>query len=538
MIPYARGRARRSGGGRGTSGADERPRRWATHHRHRRRQGRRRQEPARRQPRHLPRAARQARRAPRRRSRRRQPAHLRRRRAARRSRSATSSTSASRASRTASSRPRSRTSAWSPARAIRCGRPTRSPATKNRLINQVRDLDVDYLICDLPPGSGFNALDFFLVAHVGVLVVVPEPTSVENTFRFIKSAFLRRLRGMPGARASCRSTAPTRAASRRRSTSTTPRSRTATRELAARVLEEIHRFRPRLVVNQTRTRADLDLGAAAALGGPAAARARRRLPRPPRVRRRGVARGAQAPPARRRAPRGQGDEEPRAHRAPAARDRAGEARRRSSRRARTEEQTLYEVLEIDPGASDEEIRRAYKRVREMYAAESMVVCGLFAPERLEVVHERIEEAYDMLLDPRAAQALRPRAVPRGHPDAARRRRRPRDRRRGDAAAPTRRRRRAELRAPSRRSTADTEFTGELLSACARRAASTSPTSRSAPRSASRTCARSRTSAGSSMPAAVYLRGFLVEYARFMKLDVQHVTRSYLARYTKGKAATG
>jgi cytoskeletal protein RodZ len=42
---------------------------------------------------------------------------------------------------------------------------------------------------------------------------------------------------------------------------------------------------------------------------------------------------------------------------------------------------------------------------------------------------------------------------------------------------------------------------------------------------------------SAMPAQVYLRGFLVEVARFLKLDVQHVTRSYLARFTKGKAAS-
>jgi len=41
---------------------------------------------------------------------------------------------------------------------------------------------------------------------------------------------------------------------------------------------------------------------------------------------------------------------------------------------------------------------------------------------------------------------------------------------------------------------------------------------------------------SAMPAQVYLRGFLVEVARFLRLDVQHVTRSYLARYAKGKAA--
>jgi flagellar biosynthesis protein FlhG len=39
-----------------------------------------------------------------------------------------------------------------------------------------------------------------------------------------------------------------------------------------------------------------------------------------------------------------------------------------------------------------------------------------------------------------------------------------------------------------------------------------------------------------MPAQVYLRGFLVEVARFLRLDVQHVTRSYLLRYTKGKAS--
>ena len=60
---------------------------------------------------------------------------------------------------------------------------------------------------------------------------------------------------------------------------------------------------------------------------------------------------------------------------------------------------MYEVLEIDPGASDEDIRRAFKRMREMYAADSMVVCGLYTPERLDVVHARIDEAYDTLLDP-------------------------------------------------------------------------------------------------------------------------------------------
>ena len=33
-----------------------------------------------------------------------------------------------------------------------------------------------------------------------------------------------------------------------------------------------------------------------------------------------------------------------------------------------------------------------------------------------------------------------------------------------------------------------------------------------------------------LPATVYLRGFLVEYARCLKLDSAHVTRTFLDRY--------
>src|SRR6185503_20782119 len=82
---------------------------------------------------------------------------------------------------------------------------------------------------------------------------------------------------------------------------------------------------------------------------------------------------------------------------------------------RTEEQTLYEVLEIDPGASDEEIRRAYKRMREMYAADSMVVCGLYTPHRLDVVHARVDEAYDTLLDPEKRKLYDVKLFPEGIP---------------------------------------------------------------------------------------------------------------------------
>lgn len=68
-------------------------------------------------------------------------------------------------------------------------------AQKVRVLNRIRALDVDIVLMDLGAGTSFNIIDFFLVSDVGILTVVPEPTSIENGYRFIKSALYRKLRG-------------------------------------------------------------------------------------------------------------------------------------------------------------------------------------------------------------------------------------------------------------------------------------------------------------------------------------------------------
>jgi flagellar biosynthesis protein FlhG len=67
-------------------------------------------------------------------------------------------------------------------------------AQKIKLINAVRKLPYDYIILDLGAGTNFNTLDFFLASDTGVFVCTPDPTSIENAFRFIKAAYLRRLK--------------------------------------------------------------------------------------------------------------------------------------------------------------------------------------------------------------------------------------------------------------------------------------------------------------------------------------------------------
>mgnify|MGYP001824144910 CR=1 FL=1 len=65
---------------------------------------------------------------------------------------------------------------------------------KGKLLRHINALEADHVILDLGAGSAFNVLDFFLVARKGVLVVVPEPTSVENAYHFLKAALFRKLK--------------------------------------------------------------------------------------------------------------------------------------------------------------------------------------------------------------------------------------------------------------------------------------------------------------------------------------------------------
>jgi flagellar biosynthesis protein FlhG len=65
---------------------------------------------------------------------------------------------------------------------------------KGKLLRHINALGVDHVVLDLGAGSSFNVLDFFLAARKGVLVVVPEPTSVENAYHFLKAAFFRKLK--------------------------------------------------------------------------------------------------------------------------------------------------------------------------------------------------------------------------------------------------------------------------------------------------------------------------------------------------------
>jgi len=69
-------------------------------------------------------------------------------------------------------------------------------AQKMKLIKAINKLPYDCLFIDLGSGTHFNTLDFYLISDQGILITTPEPISIENMFRFIKSIYLRKLKSV------------------------------------------------------------------------------------------------------------------------------------------------------------------------------------------------------------------------------------------------------------------------------------------------------------------------------------------------------
>jgi len=55
----------------------------------------------------------------------------------------------------------------------------------------LRELDAEYVVVDLGVGLSRELLDNFLAADTSLFVTVPEPTAIENTYRFVRGAFAR-----------------------------------------------------------------------------------------------------------------------------------------------------------------------------------------------------------------------------------------------------------------------------------------------------------------------------------------------------------
>lgn len=435
----------------------------------------------------------------------------------------------------------------------------------------------DQCVVDLGFGVGSGVIDAMLDADAMVLVTTPEPVAVEGVYRFLRHAYVRALtralKGWPREQAALHAAVraaggppvPTRLAEQLAISSTPLAQEAAWATLA--------RLRARLVVNASRSRADLDLGDAVAvvarqrlgvaveylghveyddavvlaarrrrplLVDTPAAKASRNLER---IARRLVALDAGRGAERHAAPGGAGASS--ASSAPGAVGSAasGAAVATTTTGAATTSAawgafggsgevpgappppTHYEVLAVDRGASDEEIRRAYRRMREIYSADSLAIAGLLTEVELAAAVSRIEEARDVLLDPARRRpydlSITPSDELRAQAEMLAAEREP-----PPPPAP-----------PPPDLTPETEFSGELLRSIREaRGIDLKDVATRTKISVANLRAIEAEEYGA-LPAVVYLRGFVAEVAKFLRLDTEQVTRTYLRRYRRAVEAT-
>lgn len=396
---------------------------------------------------------------------------------------------------------------------------------KARMIGKFRQLGADYIIFDLGAGSSRSSLDFFAASDAGLCVTTPEPASVEATYRFLRALFIRRLRrALFGDRFKLRSIE--RALHDLSPLPPPPAIIQALlridSSLAETAVNELARIHPCLVVNQSRVRGDVELGpsmrfiAERYLGisldyighidydDAVWLTVRRRRPllidSPTSKSARNIERIA------------------RRLLAFVSRElRPGEREILDVQR----QPTLYDTLGVTRGATDEEIRRASRKQRELFGAESLPLSGVVFGDELAREQAKVAEAHDTLLDPIRRRAYDLSVFPEAEPKA------------DSEKSPENTAIAAELlmlqAELAREITAETQFTGALLRRVRESQGVELPEISNKTKISVTFLQAIEEEEYTTLPALVYTRGFVQEVAKLLGLNPTQVTRTYIAR---------
>ncbi|MFO0549775.1 MAG: helix-turn-helix domain-containing protein [Polyangiaceae bacterium] len=408
------------------------------------------------------------------------------------------------------------------------------PTRRAQWLRRLAKVEADYVFIHLGSGASTPSLDLFTGADIGICVTAPEPVSIESTYVFLRALFARALRKRLQ-KEKLKLKLVERALAQLKPMASPPEIITSLHRydhgLGAVASQELARLAPRLVVGQTRLRSDLELGPAMcaiserflgvridylghvenddAVWLSVRKRAPLLIESPTSKSARNVERIARRILALllslETRPSNPTDAPP---------STTGDAARPTTR-------NLYEVLGVPRTAADDEIRRAYKRQREIFRDNSFPVVSVVSEAALRDEQARIEEAYDTLLDPNKRRAYDLSTFPLDAPTSA-----SEERRIDEARAAELMLIQAEL---AREIHAETEFTGALLRKV--REAQNVELVQIAQRTkiSSMHLAAIEEERWQDLPAMVYVQGFVQEMAKFLKLDPTQVTRTYVRR---------
>ncbi len=390
-----------------------------------------------------------------------------------------------------------------------------------RLLERLRALHAEYVVLDLGAEPVSSLVETWLQSDAALYVVTPEPAAIENTYRFVRLCFAHAaLRGLRDEAERKQLAVHLNALGGSPSPLDLARRLEAERDpLAHHVRATLESFRFHFVVNQCRTRADLELGERMRSA------ARRRLG--VRMRYLGYVDHDDTVWSCARARTPVLLENPGA--------RASRSIEKVARRLlaltlegtlpepeqRVPPETHHDLLEVERGASPEEVRRAYQRALDLYAPDSPSCYGLFDEAGLEALRSRIDEAHAVLMDPVRRRAYElsvfpPQPLPEPEPPPSS----------GTSEVPP----------PD--ITPETEFSGPLLRAV--RESRGIPIEEIARRTKVRVhyLRAIEEEHFEALPAPVYVRGFVAQAARVLGIDPARSARTYVRRYERFLAERG
>lgn len=399
-------------------------------------------------------------------------------------------------------------------------------AARGRLWDQVRGLETDFVLIDLPSGFHGLGIDLFGRADIPLLVTAATPDSVEAAYRLVEAVFLQELlrnrEADPVARSVLAELAirPGPPPTPREVVAQLAQSGSGLTERAARLAATFH---PQLIVNKARIKADEELGQAMVS---AAARWLGIVPRLLGS----VGWDDNVWLALRRARPLLID----FSRSRACKDLERIVRKLLGQDFRelvapaavpppTEEQNLYELLEIYPGASEEEVRRALKRIREWFGIDGLAAVGACSEQQRELYQRAAEEAHATLLDKSRRREYDRGHFPDGFPAPRERALLERDSIAGTVAATRDSLPLVEL---DDGAMVDGAFLGRIRR---ERGVELIDISNRAKISKSYLQAIEE-ERFEDLPAPVFVRGFVTEFARFLKIDPQRAVRDFMAKY--------
>ncbi len=132
------------------------------------------------------------------------------------------------------------------------------------LMESIKKLSSDIVIIDLGAGTHFTTLDFFLDADRSMVTFTPEPTSLENGYRFIKAAFFRKMKHLEK-KFDLGTFISEVMDEKNRYQIRTPYDLiqyiiSQKPEIASQIVEELNHIRLEIIMNQTRSLNDIELG--------------------------------------------------------------------------------------------------------------------------------------------------------------------------------------------------------------------------------------------------------------------------------------